>query len=83
MANYSGLILLTGETKVGIEAEILDTLAPFSITILDKQSMDIRGRFFLAIHISLDKAHRSAIEGDLTATAERLGIDLAIDYQDK
>lgn len=80
-AIFTGLILVTGESAPNIEKEILDTLSPFVITILDQQSMDIRGRYFLAIHFSLDKAHAKAIEEDLLATAEKIGVDLVVDYQ--
>ena len=51
-SNFTGLILVTGESAPGIEAAILETLSPFTIQILDKQNMDIRERYFLAIHFS-------------------------------
>ena len=78
---YTGLVLVTSESAPGIEDAILETLAPFTITILEKQSMDIRGRYFLAIHFSLDKAHAKAIEKDLLTTSEKIGVDLIVDYQ--
>lgn len=74
-------MLVTGESAPNVENEILETLSPFVIEILDNQSMDIRGRYFLAIHFSLDKAHAKAIQNDLQNTAERLGLDLIVDYQ--
>jgi predicted amino acid-binding ACT domain protein len=80
-SNFTGLILVTGVSAPGIEAAILETLAPFTIKILDKQSMDIRDRYFLAIHFSLDKAHAKAIEKDLMSTAEKLNVDLVVDFQ--
>ncbi|NDA83335.1 MAG: hypothetical protein EBY00_01110 [Actinobacteria bacterium] len=80
-SNFTGLLLVTGESAPNIESEILETLSPFVITILDKQSMDIRGRYFLAIHFSLDKAHAKAIEKDLLNTAAKIGVDLVVDYQ--
>ena len=80
-SNFTGLILVTGVSAPGIEAAILETLAPFTIKILDKQSMDIRDRYFLAIHLSLDKAHAKAIEKDLMSTAEKLNVDLVVDFQ--
>lgn len=80
-SNFTGLILVTGESAPGIEAAILETLSPFTIQILDKQSMDIRERYFLAIHFSLDKAHTKAIEKDLLSTAEKLNVDLVVDYR--
>lgn len=80
-SNFTGLMLVTGESAPNVENEILETLSPFVIEILDNQSMDIRGRYFLAIHFSLDKAHAKAIQNDLQNTAERLGLDLIVDYQ--
>jgi predicted amino acid-binding ACT domain protein len=80
-SNFTGLVLVTGESAPNIENEILATLSPFVITILDNQNMDIRGRYFLAIHFSLDKAHAKAIEKDLLNTAEKIGVDLVVDYQ--
>lgn len=81
MGTYTGLILVTGESKPGVEKTFRETLAPFTIEILDLQSMDIRGRYFLAIYFSLDKAHAKAIESDLQEAADRLQLDLAIDYR--
>ena len=60
---------------------ILQTLSPFTIEILDKQSMDIRDRYFLAIYFKLDKAHAKAIEADLNECALKLGVDLIVDYK--
>ena len=80
-ANLTGLILVTGESAPGIEAQILETLSPFTIEILDKQSMDIRDRYFLAIYFNLDKAHSKGIETDLLAAAEKLNVDLVVDYK--
>jgi predicted amino acid-binding ACT domain protein len=81
MSNYTGLILVTGASKPGLEGKILETLAPFTIEIIDKQSMDIRDRFFLAIYLSLDKAHEKAIMKDLELVVEDLNLDLASDFR--
>jgi len=80
-SNLTGLILVTSVTAPGIETEILETLKPFTIKILDKQSMDIRDRYFLAIYFELDKAHAKAIESDLQNTATKIGVDLVVDYK--
>ena len=80
---FTALILITSETKPNVEERILETLAPFTIKILDKQSMSIRDRYFLAIHFSLDKAHAKAIENDLYDVANLIEVDLAIDYQNE
>ena len=79
---YTGLILVTGASNPSIEEKILETLEPFAIQIVDKQSMDIRARYFLAILIALDRAHAKAIEKDLIECANSLAVDLAIDFQD-
>jgi predicted amino acid-binding ACT domain protein len=80
-SDFTGLILVTGESTPQVEEKILETLAPFTIKILDQQSMDIRHRYFLAIHFSLDPAHAKAIEKDLLACAEELNMDLVVDYR--
>lgn len=80
-ANLTGLILVTAVSSPGIETEILDTLKPFTIDILDKQTMDIRDRYFLAIYFALDKAHAKAIEDDLIKTATKLNVDLVVDFK--
>lgn len=78
---FTGLILVTGVSAPKIEESILEILKPFSIKILDKQCIDIRNRYFLTILFSLDKAHAKSIELDLNEGAQKLGVDLAIDYQ--
>lgn len=79
--NLTGLILVTGKSAPNIEAVILEALSPFTIEIMDKQSMDIRDRYFLAIYFKLDKAHAKAIESDLDAAAKNIDVDLVIDFQ--
>ena len=78
---FTGLILVTSESKTNIEAKIKEVLAPFTIKIMDTQSMDIRGRYFLTILFSLDKAHANAIQDDLEAVAKTIDVDLVVDYQ--
>ncbi len=79
--NLTGLILVTGKSAPNIEAVILEALSPFTIEIMDKQSMNIRDRYFLAIYFKLDKAHAKAIERDLEAAAKNIDVDLVIDFQ--
>lgn len=85
MEKYTGLILvssaITNMKSDEIESRFQQTLAPFSIRVLDTQRMQIRDRFFLAFYIKLDKAHQKAIEDDLQETADQLKVDLAIDYR--
>jgi len=80
-SNFTGLILVTGVSAPGIEEAILKTLSPFTIEIIDKQTMDIRDRYFLAIYFKLDKAHAKAIEKDLLETATNLNVDLVVDFK--
>jgi predicted amino acid-binding ACT domain protein len=80
-SNFTGLILVTGVSAPGIEDSILKTLSPFTIEIVDKQTMDIRDRYFLAIYFKLDKAHAKAIEKDLLEIAAQLNVDLVVDFQ--
>lgn len=80
-SNFTGLILVTGVSAPGIEDSILKTLSPFTIEIVDKQTMDIRDRYFLAIYFRLDKAHAKAIEKDLLEIAAQLNVDLVVDFQ--
>ena len=78
---FTALILVTSEIKPNVRERFLETLAPFSIKILDQQTMSIRDRYFLAILFALDRAHTKAIEKDLFEVANAIGVDLAIDYQ--
>ena len=80
-SNFTGLILVTGVSTPGIEEAILKTLSPFTIEILDKQTMDIRDRYFLTIYFRLDKAHAKAIEKDLLESATSLNVDLVVDFK--
>ena len=80
-SNFTGLILVTGVSAPGIEEAILKTLSPFTIEIIDNQTMDIRDRYFLAIYFKLDKAHAKAIEKDLLETATSLNVDLVVDFK--
>ena len=77
---FTGLILLSGVDAPGVTEALFSTLAPFSAKVLDIEQVVIRGRLILTTLIGLDPAHASAIETDLMSTAERLGLDLAIDF---
>jgi len=79
---FTGLILISGEDSPGVSAALFDALSPFSITLIDLEQVVIRGRLILTALISLDPAHCDAIEEDLDQLAKKLGLDLAIDFQD-
>jgi phosphoserine phosphatase len=56
---------------------LFETLAPFSITVLDVEQIVIGGRLILSAHIGLNPAHAQAIETDLQERAEALNADIA------
>lgn len=80
---YTGLILVSGEDRPGITEALFDTLAPFSMTIMDIEQVVIRSRLILTILISLDRAHASAIEEDLNERASSLELDIAIAFSEQ
>ena len=80
---YTGLILVSGEDRPGITEALFDTLAPFSMTIIDIEQVVIRSRLILTILISLDRAHASAIEVDLNERASLLELDIAIAFSEQ
>jgi phosphoserine phosphatase len=79
---FTGLILLAGKDSPGITEKLYQTLAPFSIQILDVEQVVIRDRLILTTLIALDPAHSGAIEDDLVKMAGKSGLDLAIDFAD-
>ncbi|MDO8646237.1 MAG: phosphoserine phosphatase SerB [Candidatus Planktophila sp.] len=74
---FTGLILLSGVDKPGITQSLFNTLAPFSITILDIEQVIISQRLILTVLISLNPAHEKAIEADLDECALALDVDIA------
>lgn len=78
---YTGLILLSGVDTPGLTQALFETLSPFTITVLDIEQVVARDRVILTVLISLNPDHREAIDEDLTACAERLGVDIATSFQ--
>lgn len=76
-AQFSGLILLTGEDKPGLAHALFEALSPFSVALIDLDQIIIKGRLILTVQISLNPAHQGAIEEDLNSLAASLGIDIA------
>ena len=74
---FTGLILLSGVDRPGITEALFNTLAPFSITILDIEQVIISTRLILTVLISLNPAHEKALEGDLLKCAAELDVDIA------
>lgn len=80
-SQFTGLILLSGVDTPGITQALFETLSPFAITVLDIEQVVARDRVILTVLISLNPDHREAIDEDLNACAERLGVDIATSFQ--
>ena len=74
---FTGLILLSGIDRPGITEALFNTLAPFSITILDIEQVIISNRLILTVLIALNPAHEKALEDDLLGCASELDVDIA------
>lgn len=81
-SRFTGLILISGEESPLVAHTLFETLAPFAVKTLDIKDISLRGRIILMAHIELDPAHAEAIEADLLVMSEKLGIDVAVDYQE-
>ncbi len=77
---FTGLILLTGIDKPGITATLFETLAPFSLTVLDIEQVVIRERLILTLLIACNPAHSEAIDTDLEDLAKTLDVDIATSF---
>ena len=80
ISQFTGLILVSGQDRPGIMADLMTTLSEFSVKIIDVQQTCIRGRLILAVLISLDQAHAEAIAIDLDHLQKKSGLDIAIDF---
>jgi len=74
---FSGLILLTGEDKLGLAHSLFEALSPFSVAVIDIDQIIIKDRLILTVQISLNQAHQNAIEEDLNSLAQTLNVDIA------
>ena len=77
---FTGLILLTGIDKPGITATLFETLAPFSLTVLDIEQVVIRERLILTLLIACNPAHSEAIDTDLEELSRTLDVDIATSF---
>ena len=77
---FTGLILLTGIDKPGITATLFETLAPFSLTVLDIEQVVIRERLILTLLIACNPAHSQAIDTDLEELSKTLDVDIATSF---
>lgn len=78
---YTGLILASGELVKDPTSTILETLAPFKISILESSLLTVRDRFVLSILIELNPDHREAIAEDLDLLTNSGKIDVAYDFK--
>ncbi len=58
---------------------IMESLKPFTLTILDSQSIALAGRVIVGVEIGLDSAHVGAIESDLHAALKPENFDIALE----
>jgi hypothetical protein len=58
---------------------IMESLKPFTLTILDSQSIALAGRVIVGVEIGLDSAHAGAIESDLHAALKPENFDIALE----
>ena len=77
---FTGLILLTGIDKPGITATLFETLAPFSLTVIDIEQVVIRERLILTLLIACNPAHTEAIDTDLEELSKTLDVDIATSF---
>jgi phosphoserine phosphatase len=80
IADYTGLILVSGQDKPGIAANVMRVLSPFAIKILDVEQLIIRDRLILTILISLNPDHSSVIAEDLAEFSKSSDLDIAVDF---
>ena len=80
-SQFTGLILLSGVDTPGITQALFEALSPFAITVLDIEQVVARDRVILTVLIALNPDHQEAIDEDLTACAEKLGVDIATSFQ--
>ena len=58
---------------------IMESLKPFTLTILDSQSIALAGRVIVGVEIGLDSAHAGAIESDLLVALKPENFDIALE----
>lgn len=78
---YTGLILASGELVEDPTLKVLETLAPFKISVLDSNLLTVRNRYVLSLLIELNPDHREAISEDLDLLTESGAVDVAYDFK--
>jgi phosphoserine phosphatase len=57
----------------------MESLKPFTLTILDSQSIALSGRVIIGVEIGLDPAHAAAIESDINEALKPKNFDVALE----
>ena len=77
------IILASGPGDVSVREEVIAlieaTLKPFTLIVLQNQSIALAGRIIVAFEIGLDLAHAKAIEKDLINSLKARNFDIALD----
>lgn len=73
------IILLSGRGQISVIDEAIEILNTYSLTIIERQDIDIAGLIISAIHIGFDPAHANAIEKELFDAMSPHGLDVALD----
>jgi hypothetical protein len=58
---------------------IIESLKPFTLTILEAQSIALSGRVIIGVEIGLDSAHAAAIESEIQEVLKSKSFDLALE----
>ena len=78
-----GIILASGPGDARQRDQILaligESLKPFTLTILDSQSIAISNRVIIGVEIGLDPAHAAAIESDIQEFLKQKNFDVALE----
>lgn len=73
------IILLSGIGSLSLIDKALTVLNSYSLTVLERQDIDIAGRIICALLIGFDPAHAEAIDRELADVMREHQIDVAID----
>ena len=85
MGDYKSkaIILASGPGDARQRDQILaligESLKPFTLTILDSQSIAISNRVIIGVEIGLDPAHAAAIESDIQEFLKQKNFDVALE----
>ena len=85
MSDYKSkaIILASGPGDARQRDQILslieESLKPFTLTILDSQSIAISNRVIIGVEIGLDPAHAAAIESDIQEVLKEKNFDVALE----